>query len=456
MLQFFQNILSIGVTKQLPILEATKVRLLNALTFLCTSLTFVGFIISVNLGLVKQAIITSSGIIFVFLPIYLLHHKGKYIWAKLHFTLFNFCLTLILTASAFSNLRFTETEDLLIGTVLIVVLIFEGRTKNFLSLIVLISYCASKWIKFSLIGLPHNAHFIFTMLNVLVTFIGVYIIANFFKKELKQAQTALHQRNKELNEKNEIIQEQNVYLEDVKDNLTQLNELKDKLFSILSHDLKSPFNSLKGVLGLFERKDISQEDFQMLISLLFDNLEQNEHLLDNLLNWSKSQLQGEDYKPTSFPITSVIQTNVKLAQNQAVKKDIEIELIHENQDLPLVWADYNMIDLIIRNLISNAIKFTPNQGKISVAIHKDDNFHAAISIKDTGVGMDEETLQQIQDKQIISSLGTQKEKGTGLGLLLTQEFIEKNKGKLVIESKPDEGSIFTVSIPFENDSQITA
>lgn len=449
MLKFFKNILSIGIDDRLPILDVAKVRLLNALTLLCVSLTFIGFVISVNLGLVRQAIITSSGIIFVFLPVYLLHYKRMYLWARLHFTLFNFALTLVLATSAFNSLRFTETEDLLIGTVLLMVLIFEGKTKYFLSLLVLISYCVSKWVKFTMIGLPHDSHFIFTMLNVLITFIGVYIIANFFKQELRRTQIALHQRNNELNEKNEIIQKQNDYLNEVRENLTQLNELKDKLFSILSHDLKSPFNSLRGILDLFQSENINQEEFQMLVTKLSDNLTNNQHLLDNLLNWSRSQLQGETYKPTAFPITPIIQMNVKLAENQAIQKKIELKFIQSNQNLPLVWADYDMIDLVIRNLISNAIKFTPNQGKVSISIYNNDDFYVAVSIQDTGVGMNEEALQQIQNKQIISSLGTQQEKGTGLGLLLAQEFIEKNKGKLDIQSEPNQGSVFTFSIPSE-------
>ncbi|MBL7859344.1 MAG: tetratricopeptide repeat-containing sensor histidine kinase [Cyclobacteriaceae bacterium] len=229
--------------------------------------------------------------------------------------------------------------------------------------------------------------------------------------------------------------------------LLELNATKDKFFSIISHDLKGPLNSLTSFSGLLinHAESLSKEEIQMLAKDLDKSLKNLFSLLENLLEWSRSQTGKIEFKPESFNLTKVLEGNAQLLQTQALNKKISI--VNNLKNECMVWADYHSIDTVVRNLISNAIKFTPEQGIITLDAQRKEQ-DVIVTIADTGVGMSSETIQKlfrIDAKH--STKGTAEEKGTGLGLILCKEFIEKNGGRIWVESTEGKGSVFYFAIP---------
>ncbi len=245
--------------------------------------------------------------------------------------------------------------------------------------------------------------------------------------------------NKRLAEANSKVQEQNLQLQEA-------NATKDKFFSIIGHDLKGPLNSLTSFSSLLmhHTESLSKEEIQMLATDLDKSLKNLFALLENLLEWSRSQTGNIEFKHELFDLTAVLNNNATLLKQQAETKKIAISV--KNTEPIAVKAHENSINTVIRNLLSNAIKFTPEGGKIHLAISEKDN-HWVISVADNGVGMPQavvEKIFRIDTKH--STQGTAKEKGTGLGLILCKEFVEKNGGKIWVKSEEEKGSVFAFSL----------
>lgn len=236
------------------------------------------------------------------------------------------------------------------------------------------------------------------------------------------------------------VREQNLELKD-------LNATKDKFFSIISHDLKGPLNSLTSFSSLLinHTDSLSKDEIRMLAKDLDKSLKNLFTLLENLLEWSRSQTGNIEFKPEPFDLSSLLEQNKSLLQTQAQNKNITIENSSGN---PMqIYAHKHSVNTVIRNLISNAIKFTPEGGHITLGMKPEPN-KVIIFIKDTGVGMSAEVMQKlfrIDAKH--TTKGTADEKGTGLGLILCKEFIEKNGGTIWVESEANKGSVFYFSLP---------
>lgn len=229
--------------------------------------------------------------------------------------------------------------------------------------------------------------------------------------------------------------------------LRELNATKDKFFSIIAHDLKNPIGAFKNVLELLYEsfEDFSKEELIEFIEPLKDSAKQLFALLENLLLWSRAQTGRIETNPEIFDISELIKQNINLLKLQAENKNIEI--LNVSLEKIEVFADPNMITTVLRNLISNAIKFTPNGGKIYLFVSKSDT-NAIVCVEDTGIGMspnDQEKLFRIDIHH--TSLGTNQEKGTGLGLIICKEFIERNGGKIWVESQEGKGTKFFFSVP---------
>ena len=167
-------------------------------------------------------------------------------------------------------------------------------------------------------------------------------------------------------------------------------------------------------------------------------------LMENLLQWSKSQMQSDAVRAQELDLLKLIDDVIKLLHLQANAKKVCIESkVHTSIH---VYADKDMINLVLRNLISNAIKFTPQNGRIAVGVNQLSYF-AEVYVQDTGMGISEEALQKINESSFYTTKGTASESGTGLGLMLCKEFLAKNGGQMHIESKPGEGSIFSFTLP---------
>lgn len=232
--------------------------------------------------------------------------------------------------------------------------------------------------------------------------------------------------------------------------LQELNATKDKFFSIISHDLKGPLNSLTSFSGLLINyfDSLSKEEIQTLAKDLDKSLKNLFALLENLLEWSRSQTGAIEFKPEAFNLSELMQENIDLLTAQAGTK--EITLHYPNAQPVTVMAHKNSVTTVIRNLISNAIKFTPKGGTITLSATKN-NEEALISIADTGVGMSKEVIDKIfRIDAKHSTKGTADEKGTGLGLVLCKDFVEKNKGSIGVQSEEGKGSTFYFTLPTQN------
>jgi len=228
--------------------------------------------------------------------------------------------------------------------------------------------------------------------------------------------------------------------------LKELNATKDKLFSIIAHDLRSPFNNIIGLSDLLLENIISFEESEKYIKILNSSAKNTLVLLDNLLNWAKSQTGHLRFKPENILFSEIILKNISLNRLLAETKNISINYF--SSDDVEVYADENMLKTVLRNLISNAIKFTNVGGNIKIyAFLKQD--HVEITISDNGIGMNEKKRKSLFDISSKNTLGRANENGSGLGLVLCKEFVMKNKGEIWVESEEGKGSSFKFTLPLK-------
>lgn len=240
---------------------------------------------------------------------------------------------------------------------------------------------------------------------------------------------------------------QKAMIEKQRKELESLNATKDKFFSIIAHDLKNPFASLIGASDLLvdNTEELTQEQVKTFSGIINQSARQGFRLLENLLTWSRMQTGSIAWQPKEIDLWDLVHEVVILHTGSAENKEILIEATI-NEDLRII-ADPNMINTVVRNLISNAIKFTPKGGRIMVSSHnRGDNVE--IWITDSGIGIDSEEQKKLFriDEQLTKS-GTENETGTGLGLILCKEFIEMHRGYIWVESELGKGSCFKFSIP---------
>lgn len=247
---------------------------------------------------------------------------------------------------------------------------------------------------------------------------------------------ALKQNNAELMSKNTALLEQTNHLEEV-------NNIKDRLFSIVSHDLKDSISSIKGFIDLLKEDSISREEFYNLVPELSENANSASQLLYNLLNWSKSQMQNLEPNSEMFNIQDIFRDKISLVEQKVEQKRI-ILLDESRRDF--IYADKSMIEIVIQNLITNAIKFTRIGDSITIS-NSDHNGKSLICVEDSGVGISRENIEKLFSNGTFSTRGTNNEKGTGLGLSICKELIELNNGRIWVESTPGIGSKFYVELP---------
>lgn len=272
---------------------------------------------------------------------------------------------------------------------------------------------------------------------VLILIFSAYIMYSYNEK--KKANHLLHLKNTEISRQNVEIQEQ-------AQQLRELNHLKDKLFSIISHDLRSPLGSLITLLNLTQEGYFTEAGFREVIDELSKNVGYTTELLENLLKWAQSQMQGLKVEPSTFSLHKVAEEKFKLYQEQAQNKGITLK----NQIDPKItaYADNAMIELVFRNLIANAIKFCDRESVVTASASVT-NGKVMVSVSDTGQGISSENLHKLFGREIFSTRGTSNEKGTGLGLLLCKDFITLNGGEIWAKSVEGVGSEFYFTLPEE-------
>lgn len=269
------------------------------------------------------------------------------------------------------------------------------------------------------------------------------------KNEILQYNQMLKNLNKGLLAKQEKVEELNKKLVESEKNLIEINKTKDHFFSIISHDLRSPFASIVSFSRIIKRDidNLSKEELQELTNELDKSVIKINNLLDNLLQWSRSQTGKIRYKPNYFNLKEIITDNLNLFSSNAKDKNIELkEYVDEGIE---AWADIDMCDTIIRNLLSNALKYTHSKGKIGIGASVAGDM-VEVSVTDTGIGISESDQEKLfRIDKLHSTFGTNDEKGSGLGLLLCKEFVEKQGGKMSLTSSPGKGSTFSFTIPIK-------
>ena len=255
--------------------------------------------------------------------------------------------------------------------------------------------------------------------------------------------------NKRVKSLNRKLARQAVVLKENQRELTKINNNQDRLFSIVGHDLRGPIISLKELLTLYLEDSEGKKYFEKFAPKLKNDLEQVKFTMDNLLHWGKTQMKSSKINIRSISVQHELEIILQLYRNEIEKKSITVNT--QFSEKHTVLADLEQFNIIFRNLISNAIKFTPNNGTITIAteIH---NSHIAIQISDTGVGMSATDLQKLfSETEHFSNYGTNDEKGTGLGLRLVKEMVIKNNGEIFVDSEPNKGSRFVVELPLYNE-----
>ena len=276
---------------------------------------------------------------------------------------------------------------------------------------------------------------VYIAIIVMVLIFSAYILYSYYEK--KKANFLLQLKNDEISRQNVEIQEQ-------AQQLRELNHLKDKLFSIISHDLRSPLGSLVTLLNLTQQGYFTEEGFKEVIDELSKNVGYTSELLENLLKWAQSQMEGLKVNPSYFNLHQVAESKFALYSEQAHNKGITLSNMI-SEDIK-AYADSAMIELVFRNLVANAIKFCDSGSTVMASASVlDDNI--LVSVTDTGTGISPENLEKLFGREIFSTRGTSNEKGTGLGLLLCKDFINLNSGTIWAKSVPGVGSEFFFTIP---------
>jgi signal transduction histidine kinase len=228
------------------------------------------------------------------------------------------------------------------------------------------------------------------------------------------------------------------------DKLNEINEQKDKLISIVSHDSRMPIKQIEGIVNMLIHGDINTDEFKSLLPGLSKNIQETSSFMDNLLIWVKTQQEGFKTN-TKGEIRKSIEKSINLYSYLVEKKNIQV--VFEDNTVSPIECDEEYCHIIVRNLLQNALKFTPDEGKVRITLNKR-NGHFFIEVEDNGVGISKEKINQIlfpssEDFNI----------SNGLGLQLVKEFVVKAGGKFQIESKPGKGSIFKVSLPTHENSE---
>lgn len=267
-------------------------------------------------------------------------------------------------------------------------------------------------------------------------------------KELNEANALLREGQQQIEEQQEELLAQKSSLETMNKELSELISTKDKLFSIVAHDIKNPFHAIMGFSKMLESNlDVWDNEKKLqILKLIITSSKNLLQLLDNLLHWSRAQRGKLDYYPDSIVLKDVIDSVTRLMKESAESKNIGITTNLPNRNM-VVFADTIMLETIIRNLVSNAIKFTNTGGHIEITAESYDHF-VTIKVIDDGIGMDEDSVKGLFKLDTnISSQGTENERGTGLGLLLVKEFVTVHNGKVGVKSKTGEGSTFFFTLP---------
>ncbi len=433
---FILTIKEIGYTEEMDSYAKRRLgifNLLNSFGFL-TGITVTALAI-INEGYLPPiAWVVAISPAFISFIVLLANYKGRYHFAMMWYFISYPCIT---------SLVYIGHIDVGIELFFILYAVFAVFFLQELRYILLAAFI-SLFCYFMVFIVQRNYSFVmaeinypFHVFNHLVSigliFAGLFMI----KKENKEYQSEILNSNEELYRYNQEIESQ-------KEELAELNNLKTKLFSVISHDVRTPLYGLRNLFKSVQDYDIPADEVKLLIPDVVKDLQYTTDLMENLLQWAKSQMKGESVDPQLIDLSTLIHDVQQLVRLQAENKQV---YIHSKAEKPVyIYADKEMMEVVLRNLVSNAIKFTPKNGEVSVDI-KELNDEIEVYVKDTGTGMSEEQRNKIFGDEYFTTKGTANEAGTGLGLMICKEFLKKNGGDIRVESELGKGSTFTFKLP---------
>jgi signal transduction histidine kinase len=343
---------------------------------------------------------------------------------------------------------------LLLGNISFVVIttlyfLKEKNTKSFILFFVyLLNFLAGMYDSYYFVVVKIKPSVLLTPNSVFIMNLTIFFVLLIDHSKIYHLATKSSKQLQELNENLEIlVEERTQKTKEYAVKLEEANKTKDKFFSIIAHDLKNPFNTLIGYSDLLksEFREYGPNEIHQHLSTIHETSVKGFNLLENLLKWSQAQTNKIEFVPEKINLYQIVQTCVNDIEHQSLFKDIEV-----HNDVPKDYntlADENLLKTIFRNLINNAVKYTPRNGYVVISAEKKED-SIEISIKDSGIGMTDKELKNLfKIDQISSKPGTDKEKGSGLGLVLCKEFVEKHGGIIWVESDLESGSIFKFTIP---------
>ena len=444
LLSVLHRIKRIGVTDEMNEYEKSRLGIFNYLNFF----QLISGVIVPVFGIFQSGKIPVTGWLIACMPpllsvfVLLLNKRQKFQDALLVYFIFYPVFTCL---SYINGINFGVELSFILYGILAVFFIRDIGYMIFSISFSMISYfiltVVLKKYPYQLEQINYAGYLLNQALAIIYIFYGLYLI----KKENANYQASMQINNAVLQKNNDEIQKQ-------AQELDQLNSLKNKLFSVISHDLKAPMYALRNMFDDMQRQDMPASEIKSLIPDIKNDLNYTVSLMDNLLQWAKSQMQAHTVNADTHNIKEMIDEVMQVLYLQAEAKKIHIE--NKVADGYNIWADRDMINLVLRNLISNAIKFSPSGAKISIGTYDQSQF-TEIYVKDSGKGISKEEMKKIGGQEFYTSNGTAQEQGTGLGLLLCKEFLAKNNGQLRIQSEPGKGSVFSFILPkAENDPLI--
>ena len=434
-MRVWKKLLQIGVEEELSFSERSRIKITNRLVVINAIIVSIYMLVNylssqtsaVDTNPWWTVLLNVGGIVIV-LPVFVLNHMRRYELAR--FLVISF-LVVALVANGLSWSTPYHAEFYFFALAAFVFIVFKNQ--KLAIFLYAIQAVAFGWVTYT-VAQQHpewNLSTITLMLRVAFAFIFLFSILYFMKLEAETYQEEVEIKNSQLSfEKAEM---------------EKLNFTKDKIFTIISHDLRSPIASLQSLLTLLNDDTIGKEDFKKATVGLEKQVFQLRNSLDELLTWSKAQLHGINPAPELVNLRQAVMQVVSVLKVAARGKRIIITT-QLDSDLE-VYCDPNLLHSILTNLVSNAIKFTPVGGAISISAEAGEK-ETVIQVEDTGVGISSENIKKILNPSILfTTRGTNNEKGTGLGLAMCKEFVEKNGGTFEVRSEDGKGSRFIISLP---------
>lgn len=434
LVKFWHSVLNVGVKDDLPFEERKVTIIINALVI--TGIPFSFFFLILNFFQHRYPL---SAINFITLlgglSIVFIHKRRNYIAGRIVLCTLSM-LIFFISSLIYSN----GVEFFLLLNIVATTILFKSKkyvaivsSLNAVLFLIVVMLHNNGVVYFSV---PANRYY----LNVAWALIFMIAALFHFKKQHIRHQEQVEETNQQLLLQQHLLLSQKKELEKKSEELSALNETKEKLFSIIAHDMKSPIGTLKGLLDLYKNGYVSEQEIKSLSDQISRNVGTLYENLDNLLHWSHSQLNGISPTFKLFELKTLVEETLQL--NREIADGKQLIIINLIPDKLLVDADSNHIAIVFRNIINNAVKYSYPGGQIIIEAIRA-NERVKVSITDFGLGINQSQLQNLFVFGKPSTLGTSNEKGTGLGLALSKEFIEKNKGEIWVTSEPGKGSVFS-------------